>query len=146
MKMVTVLVCSLPIYGHHFQLMKIAQALRQHNITVVVLMDTGFENHLRDAGFASIIVPVKFEPEGGVLEDPEYVMHSTEETWEALQVAIQNTSFDAVLYDHFCIWGFYLAKLRKVPAITLTTCISFNSENFIREFNLADKDQFLASP
>jgi MGT family glycosyltransferase len=144
--MVTVLVTSLPMHGHFFQLLKQAQALQLLGISIIFLIHPDFETFIRGKGFEVITLDIKPISGALLLEVPEFMMKLTEKSWDLVQEAVSSISFDAVLYDAFCTWAYLLAKTRKVPAISLTTCPTFNSDTFIREFALAPQDRFFAAP
>jgi MGT family glycosyltransferase len=145
-KMATVLVTSLPLFGHCFQLLKVAQALKQIGITVIFLIHPDFEGRIRDKGFEVITLDITFVPGQSPMELAEDLSSLTEKGWDLAQEAVCSTSFDAVLYDAFCTWGYLLAKTRKVPAISLSTSTPFFSDNFIREYTLAPQDRFFTAP
>jgi MGT family glycosyltransferase len=138
---------SFPILRALLQIIRIAEALKRRGFNVHVLISQDFEHHVKEAGFPYVTYEMEISLVGnGALKLAGYFLSKTEAIWERLEAVVSSISFDAVLYDSFCMWGYYLAKTRNVPAITLSTGATYNSENFIREYIFAPEQRFFAMP
>jgi MGT family glycosyltransferase len=136
----------MPMYGHYFQIIKIAEALKRRGFNVVVLTNQLFEHQVKEAGFPYVTYEMDTSLQGNsALKLAEHFLGRTEAIWDRLEGVVSNIAYDAVLYDVFCTWGYYLAKTRNVPAITLSTSPTFSSENF-KEFVFAPEFRFFAMP
>lgn len=128
-----VLVFVLPLFGHVFQVKNIVVELQQlgHQVTVVVPID--FASYFDEIAYSTVLisVPIRIPRVGSVLISvPEEALQLTQLIIRQIVSKTKHFSYDVVLHDSMAVWGHYIAKMRRLPSVSLSTFFHLHSKNW----------------